>query len=229
MDEALEVLHEDNHLLVVYKPPGLLSQGDATGDVSVLDVARAYLKRRYAKPGNVYVATVHRLDRPVGGVMALARTTKAASRLTQQFRERTVQKVYRAAVEGVLAEPHGVLRHRLVKDHEQRFVSATEAEGPGSKEAELAYRRLETGEGMSLLEVELHTGRSHQIRVQFAESGHPIVGDTKYGSRTRFPDRSIALQAYSLTVDHPTRSERLTFTLPVRHVWGLGEIRRRCV
>jgi 23S rRNA pseudouridine1911/1915/1917 synthase len=225
--DELEVLYEDNHLLVVYKPAGLLSQGDETGDVSVVDLARAYLKRKYSRPGNVYVATVHRLDRPVSGVMALARTSKAASRLTLQFRERTVRKIYRAAVEGRPAGPEGVLRHSLVKDRDRRVVSvAGHEEGPAGREAELAYRLVENRGPLSLLEVEPHTGRSHQIRVQLAEAGHPIAGDVKYGSTLRLPGRAIALQAYSLQVGHPTRAERLSFTVPAQHVWTLEHIAR---
>jgi 23S rRNA pseudouridine1911/1915/1917 synthase len=226
-EEPLEVIYEDNHVLAVFKPSGLLSQGDLTGDVSVLDLARIHLKRRYRKPGNVYVATVHRLDRPVSGVMVLARTSKAASRLTQQFRERNVLKLYRAVVEGQPAEAEGVLVHSLVKDRDRRVVSVAEDEDdPAGRESELAYRLIETSGPLSLLEIEPRTGRSHQIRVQLADSGWPIVGDSKYGARLRLPDREIALQSFRLEVDHPTRKERLTFNLPPRRVRGLDAIQR---
>jgi 23S rRNA pseudouridine1911/1915/1917 synthase len=224
-DGDLVVLYEDNHLLVVYKPAGLLSQGDITGDPSVLDHARAYLKRRHDKPGNIYVTTIHRLDRPVSGVLVLARTSKAASRLGIQFRERTVRKLYRAVVEGRPEPSAGVLRHRLTKDRDRRVVSVARGEDEGAA-AELAYRTIESRGELSLLEVELHTGRGHQIRVQLAESGCPIVADAKYGSRRKLPERRIALQAVRIDIDHPTRAERLSFTVPERHLLTLEDTAR---
>jgi 23S rRNA pseudouridine1911/1915/1917 synthase len=197
-----QMLYTDNHLLVVYKAPGLLAQGDRTGDASLVDHAKAWLKAQYQKPGNVYVGLVHRLDRPVGGVMVLARTSKAAARLSQQFRERRVDKVYQAIVEGSLSPREGVLEGGL-----------------DGKDCRLSYRTLAAGAHRSELEVRPHTGRKHQIRRQLAEAGHPIVGDRRYGAKGALARRCIALAATSLEFDHPTRDERLCFGAPLPGWW----------
>jgi 23S rRNA pseudouridine1911/1915/1917 synthase len=205
----LQVLYEDNHCLVVYKPAGLLTAGDRTGDVSLVDLAREYLRKKFNKPGNIFVGVVHRLDRPVGGVVLLARTSKAAARLAEQFRSNRVEKTYHALVEGRVASKQGVLFDSLIKDQQTNVVRRTKERSPGARECSLAYRRLKVLEETTLLEIRPQTGRSHQIRVQLAGAGHPIVGDRKYGSKRRFPD-GIALRAVSLCFQHPTQKSPIT-------------------
>jgi 23S rRNA pseudouridine1911/1915/1917 synthase len=216
----LDVLYEDNHCLAVNKPAGLLSQGDATGEWSLVDLAGDYLRAKYAKPGNVYVGLVHRLDRPASGVVLLARTSKAAARLSAQFREGTVEKVYWAIVEGRCPTPEGEWSDLLRKDERRNVV---EVVASGGRDARLAFRVLDTGRGTAWLEVRPTTGRNHQIRVQLASRGLPIVGDRKYGARTtlRALDGKprIALHARRLSVSHPTRGEVLGLTAPVPADW----------
>ncbi len=204
---AGRILYVDNHLLVVDKPAGMLVQGDNTGDVSLLDAAREWVRIEFEKPGNVFLGLVHRLDRPVSGVVAFARTSKAASRLAEQFRSRSTSKIYWALVEG-RPQGEGELRGRIKRrDRFARIVTE------GGQEAHLKYRRLAEAGGMSLVEVELGTGRHHQIRLQFSHAGHPIVGDLRYRATRSFGnERAIALHARSLTIEHPTRDERMTFT-----------------
>jgi len=199
--DELEVLYEDNHLLSVVKLPGMLSQGDKTGDVSLLDAARMYIKKRYDKPGNVYLGLVHRLDRPVGGVMVFARTSKAAKRLSEAFRNRDVEKHYLAAVSGRPDPEAGELVEYLKKSGTKTVV--TSPDDPEGKEARLRYDTLETVNDMSLVSVELLTGRRHQIRVQLAEIGCPVIGDVKYGGEKTPSGGVIALFAHRLVVPHP--------------------------
>lgn len=229
----LEVLHEDNHCLAVNKPAGLPVQGDATGDESLLDLARADLKIRYAKPGNVFVGLVHRLDRPVSGVVLLAKTSKGASRLSEQFRSGDVQKVYWAWVEGRgdldLDLDEGEWTDRLLKDEARNVVRVLAGDEGGrgkGKDARLAYRMLEQRAGRMLLELRPLTGRSHQIRVQLASRGLPIVGDRKYGAKSvvRALDGGprIALHARSLDFTHPTSREAIAVVAPVPADWPVG-------
>ncbi len=210
----LQVLYEDNHLIAVVKPFGVPSQGDQTGDESMLDLVKAYVKEKYAKPGDVYLGLVHRLDRPVGGVMVFARTSKAAARLSEQFRDRETEKAYWAITERIPAEPGGQLIHYLKKLPDQNIVRAHSKQVHGSQEAKLAYEVLATREGRALLAVALETGRRHQIRVQLAASGWPIVGDVKYGKTEFLPDKSIALMARSLKVTHPVTKAALEWQAP---------------
>lgn len=215
-----EILHEDNHLLVVVKPSGLLSQGDRTGDPTILDLAAEYLRTRYHKPANVYLGLVHRLDRPVSGVLVLARTSKAARRVSQQIRAHQVDKRYRVVVEGQVAPPQGRLVHHLLKRGEVRRVRVLDHPQEGSRRAELEYEVLAEADTATALSVRLVTGRSHQIRAQLAAVGHPILGDRRYGSvLPPSVHGSFALHAESFSLDHPTTGERLTFTAPPPPQW----------
>lgn len=208
MDIAVpDIIFLDNHLLVVYKPAGMLVQKDRTGDPSLLDLAKAYVKGHFSKPGNVYLGLVHRLDRPVSGVIVFARTSKAAARLSEQFREGRVEKIYQAVVEGEIAES-GELEDRIIRSGSSSYVG----KGGEGKLAHLSFQRLKSSKGRSLLEITLGTGRHHQIRVQLSNLGYPIVGDFRYGSKAKYKEGAIALHARSLSITHPTRKERMTFT-----------------
>jgi len=216
----LEVLFEDNHLLAVDKPAGLLVQGDRSGDATLLETAGAYLKEKYGKPGNVYLGLVHRLDRNVSGVVLLARTSKAAGRLSRQFREGTVTKVYRAVTAGRPSPAAGELKSWLAAKGDGQGVTRAGWEPfREARESLLLYQVLESLGEWSQVEVRPVTGRRHQIRAQFALSGHPLAGDVKYGSARRLPDHRIALHALSLTVSHPVGGESLTITAPLPSDW----------
>lgn len=221
----LRVLFEDNHCLAVLKPAGVLTMGDRTGDVSLVDLAREYLRQKYDKPGNVFVGVVHRLDRPVSGVLLFAKTSKAAARLSEQFRKHSIRKVYHCVVEGRPAKPTGDLSDWLVKDairNVTRALPKSKVESPLSDEAKLShltYRCLKSDGSLSLLEIELLTGRSHQIRVQLSSRGWPICGDAKYGSRTKLVGW-LALHANSLTFEHPTQRELKTVTATHPSAWS---------
>jgi len=217
----LSVLYEDNHLLVVVKPAGVLIQGDRTGDPTLLESARAWLKERYNKPGNVYLGLVHRLDRPVGGVVLFARTSKAARRICAQFQQHSVEKIYRAMVEGVPEEMTGRLYHHLIKDEQAGRAKLFAAPVPGSKPAELRYRLLKSGKDKAEVAVTLITGRSHQIRAQFSRIGYPVLGDVKYGARTPLPEKRIALFAERLGFSHPVSGEEIIIEAPLPPWWPL--------
>lgn len=209
----LSVLYADNHLLAVAKPAGLPCVPDASGDESLLDRARAWVKREKAKPGAVYLGVVHRLDRPVSGVVVFARTSKAAARLSAAFKSRDVEKVYWgvSAEEPVAAE--GMVEHWLVKDAQRNVVRAVATERPGALFARTRYRVLaREGAGRArrvLVELRPETGRPHQLRVALASLGCPLLGDLKYGARAPLPDKSIALHARELELPHPTRGEKI--------------------
>lgn len=215
----LSILYEDNHLLGVYKEAGRLVQGDSTGDVTLLALAKDYLKAKYDKPGNVFLGLVHRLDRPVSGVVLFARTSKAASRLAAEFRQRRVEKVYWAVLEGTIKPKEGTLTGGLVR-HGKHSRLADESR-PGAKRAELAYRTIARRPDVTLVEVRPATGRHHQIRVQFAGAGHPVAGDMKYGSSRPLQDKSVALHALRLSVKHPVQDEQVTIEArpPVVSPW----------
>lgn len=215
---ALNVLYEDNHLLVLCKPAALPTMGTPGGQPTLLTLAKEYIKERYRKPGNVYLGVVSRLDAPVTGVVLFARTSKAAARLTEQFRTRAVEKTYWAVVEGVLEPSAGALVDWLGQDERHRRMHIVGATLPGAKQARLVYRRLQVIRGNSLVEVILETGRKHQIRLQLAHAGHPVVGDRKYGSRQAFP-RGIALHARRLVISHPTTGKRLEIEAPLPETW----------
>jgi 23S rRNA pseudouridine1911/1915/1917 synthase len=216
------VLYEDNHLLVVNKPAGLPTQGAAAGDDSLVVQAKDYLKQKFHKPGNAYVGVVSRLDALVSGVVVLARTSKGAARLSEQFREGEVEKIYWAVVEGSPPAATGELIDWLWKDEPQHKVVVIPREGPRPKdaqEARLHYRTLsKLDHGRTLLEVQLETGRKHQIRVQLAHCGMPILGDAKYGARERFPI-GIALHARRLRLTHPTLKTSLDFLAHLPASW----------
>lgn len=203
------VLYQDNHILIALKPFGMPSQEDETGDSDMLSWVKAYVKEQYQKPGEVYIGLLHRLDRVAGGLMVFARTSKAASRLSEQIRNRSFEKSYRLIVEGVPEEEEGILEDYLRKDKKKNKVYPTPQNHKEAKFARLAYKTLLSKQNLSLLEVELETGRAHQIRVQFASRGLPISGDAKYGSR--FPRSVIALWSYRLCFTHPTKKERMEF------------------
>jgi 23S rRNA pseudouridine1911/1915/1917 synthase len=212
------VFHEDNHLLALYKPAGLLVQGDKTGEPSLLDLGKTWLKERYQKPGEVFLALVHRLDRPVAGVLLFCRTSKAAGRVSEQFRSGKVKKYYLAVLEGELQEDSGRLIHQIER-HDDRSSRIVTEPTPRSQEARLSYRLLETSGSGSLVEINLETGRHHQIRLQMAHIGHPIVGDLRYGASAPLPQKQIALFARRLRLTHPTLKEELLLQCPLPREW----------
>jgi len=209
------ILMEDNHLIVIRKPAGMPSQGDETGDLSALDWVKNHLKIKYQKPGEVFTALVHRLDRPVGGVMIFGKTSKAAKRLTEQFQTKTIQKTYHAVTEKIPAEPSGTLTHYLKKLPGKNIVRAYQKPVHDTKVAVLDYKTLQDDGRRAFLEIHPQTGRQHQIRVQLSAIGCTIVGDVKYGKSDFLPDGSIALWAFRLELEHPISKKKLTFeTLP---------------
>ena len=227
---AVKVIYEDNHLLVVEKPYGVPSQADETGDADMLSLCKAYIKEKYQKPGDVYLGLVHRLDRPTGGVMVFARTSKAAARLTAQIQSRTFDKTYLAVLTAEPPEQAGILTHWLVKDETahiarvaDKSAPVADKSAPGAKLAELEYETLAQRDGLVLVRIRLLTGRFHQIRAQMAAVGCSVHGDMKYGARDiKAP---LALFAYKLCLDHPTKGERLCFTVwPARHPFTLFDM-----
>lgn len=214
MTDFPEPLYVDNHLLVVCKPAGLLVQKDGTGDISLYDLAGRYLKLTFNKPGNVFLGIVHRLDRPVSGVLVLARTSKAAGRLSDQFRRRRVDKKYWALVEGKPPrEGH------LVNWIRRKGATSVITDPSSGKKAELSFQLLKQFQHTALLEVDLGSGRHHQIRLQLANIGFPIIGDFRYGSKTGFPNKAIALHAHSIRFKHPVRNEQVAFAAPLEYFW----------
>lgn len=219
IESDLEVLFEDNHLLVVHKPAGLVTMGAPAGGPSLVEQARAYVRRKYDKPGKVYLGIVSRLDAVASGVIVLARTSKAARRLTDLFGGGGVEKTY-WAVTGAVVQPDVGVCHDWLRKYEprQRTVVARAGQA-GAREARLAYRTLRRVSAGSALEISLATGRKHQIRVQLAHRGWPLLGDRKYGSRTPF-DPGIALHARRLAFEHPVRKIPLAFEAPLPPSWG---------
>ncbi len=211
--QELNVLYEDNHIIVVEKIVNIPSQSDKTGDIDMLTIVKEYIKEKYQKPGNVYVGLVHRLDRPVGGVMVFAKTSKAASRLSNQVREKTIKKQYLAVVDGKFEKDEGILEDYLYKDERNNISKVVKPDKKGSKYAKLQYQVIDykPDKNLSLVKIDLYTGRHHQIRLQLANSGHSIFGDQKYGSRGK--GKQIALWAYHLELEHPTSKEKLNFTV----------------
>src|SRR5688572_838037 len=214
----LDVLYEDNHLLVVNKPAGLLVQGDATGDKTLPDLAKEYLREKYDKPGNIFVGVVHRLDRPVSGVVVLAKTSKALARMNELFRSNKTKKTYLAISQQKPLHAEKQLIHWLIKDPERNITKAFASEKPNSQRAELSYKLLANREKYFLIQVNPVTGRPHQIRVQLASQNSPIVGDVKYGATGFLPDKRIALHAYQLEFEHPVQKTQMKINAPLPNV-----------
>ena len=221
----LDILYEDNHLLVLNKPAGLPTMGVTADSPSLVTLAKQYIKRRYNKPGNVYLGIVSRLDRLVSGVVVLARTSKAAARLAEQFRSRNVQKIYWAIVEGRVDASNGQLEHWLWHNDAEQRVEVVDPGRPGAKQALLHFRKIRQAGANSLMEVELKSGRKHQIRVQLAASGNPILGDQKYGSQRGF-SFGIALHSRSLQFEHPVGRQPLNFLAPLPTSWNMEGVER---
>jgi len=221
---GLEILHEDNHLLVLNKPPCIPTVPDASGDESLYDRARADIKQRHEKPGEVFLGVVQRLDRPVSGVIVFARTSKAAARLSESLREKTARKTYWALVEGTPLGDSGTIEHWLHKDEHANRVTIVREGTADAKLAQTRWRVLQKLGAQTWLELEPLTGRAHQLRVACASLRTPILGDLKYGARAALPDASIALHARRLEFVHPTRKEALAFEAPVPPVahWEPG-------
>jgi 23S rRNA pseudouridine1911/1915/1917 synthase len=216
----LQILFEDNHLLAVNKPSGLLTQGDETGDYSLVDAVNDYLVKKYDKPGAAFVGLIHRIDRPVSGLVLLAKTSKALERMNKLFHDREVQKKYLAVVRDKVLMEEGDLVNFLKKSSERNLVHAHDREVRDSKRAELSYRVKKYGSKQSLLEVMPKTGRPHQIRVQLSHMGHPIVGDVKYGYHQPTDDQSIALHSWKLAFIHPVTKEPMQISCPIpRKPW----------
>lgn len=223
MKEPFQVIYEDNHLLIVNKASGILVQGDITGDIPLVALCKEYIGKKYKKPGAVFLGVVHRIDRPVSGVVVLARTSKALERMNAQFRENRTEKTYWAITDRRPSPESGNLLHWLLKDETRNKTTAWPRETPGTLRSELNYQTLAQVGRQSLVEVKPITGRPHQIRVQLASLGCPIRGDVKYGSPISLEDGSIALHARKLEFTHPVKKERLSVDapLPETPVWQI--------
>lgn len=216
--KKINIIYEDNHIIVVEKPINVPTCEDDSKDIDLLSLVKFYLKEKYNKPGNVYLGLVHRLDRPVGGIMVFAKTSKAASRLNEQIRENKIEKKYYCVVSGILKNKSDILKDYLLKDSKMNKVVVNKK----GKYAELDYKVLAEKENLSLIEVNLHTGRSHQIRVQFSSRNYPLFGDQKYNKKAIVGEQ-IALYSFSLTFKHPISKEVMTFSLdkPNRYPFDL--------
>ncbi len=215
----LEILYEDNHLIAVVKPAGMLVQGDQWGERCLMDEVKEYIKERYQKPGNVFLGLLHRLDRPVSGIVLFSKTSKGASRLSEQLRTRSLQKIYYALVEGIPSLSSGTLVGYISKDEVKNKVTVSHDERPGFLYVELSYEVMTSIHNYTLLKVVPRTGRPHQIRAQLATMGNPIAGDVKYGAHTSLPDRSIALHASSLSFMTATTKEHKELQIPLPSSW----------
>ena len=219
----LNVIYEDNHLLVVEKPVNILSQGDNTNDDDMVNLLKKYLKEKYNKPGNVFVGLVHRLDRPVGGIMVFAKTSKAASRLSEQVRNKTFKKTYKAVLHGEMKKKQDNLSDYLYKDKKTNMVSVVNKNHKDAKDAKLSYKTLASNNVFSLVEIDLQTGRPHQIRVQFSSRNHPLYGDQRYGKNVNKKGQQIALWSYKIEIEHPTKKEKMEFVCepPNKYPWNM--------
>lgn len=224
----LNVLYEDNHLLVVEKPRNMPVQGDSSGDLDLLNASKEYLVEEYNKPGDAFLGLVHRLDRPVGGVVLFGKTSKGASRISNEIRLNRLDRKYYAIVRGIPKKKSDTLIDHLLKDTQTNISSVVKSKIKGSKKAKLEYEVIaeDSEQDLTLVAVKLHTGRSHQIRVQLAHMGYPIYGDQKYGQDVNTPGEQIALWAHELSVKHPTKDEILTVSCkpPHEYPWSLFQI-----
>lgn len=218
MPAPLEILYEDNHLLAINKPVDLVTMGVTADRPSLLALAKDYVKHRYQKPGNVYLGAMSRLDAPVSGVVLFARTSKAAARLTEQFKTRAVEKTYWAIVAGEVHPAAGECHDWMIKDERHRRMHLARPKTPGAQEARLTYRRLQIFRFGSLMEITLETGRKHQIRLQLSERGFPVLGDRKYGSNSPFA-AGIALHSRRLVFQHPTQNTQIELVARLPPVW----------
>ncbi|MEG0855547.1 MAG: RluA family pseudouridine synthase [Terrisporobacter sp.] len=222
----IKVIYEDNHLLVVEKPVNVLSQEDNTNDDDMVNLLKKYLKEKYNKPGNVFVGLVHRLDRPVGGCMVFAKTSKAAARLSEQVRSKSFKKTYRAVIHGNMNKKEDSLLDYLYKNKKTNMVSVVSKNTKEAKDAKLSYETLDSQKGLSLVEIDLQTGRSHQIRVQFSSRKHPLFGDQRYGQDFNKVGQQIALWSYKIEIDHPTTKEKMEFVcdVPNEYPWNIFNV-----
>ena len=213
-----KVIYIDNHIIAVIKPTGLLTQTDRNSDDSLIDQTRQWIKKKYNKPNNIFLGLVHRLDRNVSGVILFARTSKAASRLSKQFRERTIKKIYRAIVVGKVKKVRAKLVHHIRKGKSLK-ATVFPRETPTAKRSELSYEVIDLLGGNTLVEVTLSTGRFHQIRAQMAFIGYPVLGDVKYGAPEALLNQEITLYAYKLVFNHPISNEEIQLTAPEPKTW----------
>ncbi len=211
----IKIIYEDNHLIAVFKPAGVLSQGDKTGDVSILDEVKKYLKEKYKKPGNVFLGLLHRLDRPVSGIILFAKTSKGASRLSEQFRNHTIEKTYHAIVIGKPEKNNGVLTNFLGKDEKLKKAK----EYSDGKEANLYYEVIKSNTKYSLLKIKIDTGKFHQIRTQLSLAGFPILGDAKYKGEKWQDEKSIALCATDLNFQTATEDKTIKLSIELPEEW----------
>ena len=218
---SIEILYEDNHLLVINKPSGILSQGDQTGDKPLIEYCKDYIKKKYKKPGAVFLGLVHRLDRPTSGVIVFARTSKALIRLNEQFRVRKVSKVYWVLIKKDFDPPSNTLIHWMVRNPEKNKSKAYPKKVPSSKKAILHFTVKQKLKHYVLLEVRLETGRHHQIRAQMSAIGAPLLGDVKYGAKRSTQEGEFGLHARSLELDHPITKKKILFkaTPPKLGIW----------
>lgn len=221
----MDVLYEDNHIIIINKASGEIVQGDKTGDKPLSDIVKDYLKDKYNKPGNVFCGVTHRLDRPTSGVLVFAKTSKALSRLNEMFRNDSVDKIYWAIIKNIPPKTEDKLVHYLVKNEKNNKSTAYDTEKPSSKKAVLHYKLISTSNNYGLLEVNLETGRHHQIRCQLAKIGIPIKGDLKYGAERSNPDGSISLHARNISFIHPISKLKIDITAPVPkdNLWEILE------
>ena len=216
----MDIIYEDNHIIVVNKAPGEIVQGDKTGDTPLSDLIKNYLKEKYNKPGNVFCGVVHRIDRPVGGLVIFAKTSKALERLNKMLRDGDIHKTYWAIVEGKPQNPEATLKNYLKSDGRMNKTFISSPNDPEAKESVLKYHTIATGERYSILEINLLTGRKHQIRAQLSALGHPIKGDLKYGARRSNPDGSISLLARNIEFIHPVSKFPITLEAPLPEIFN---------
>lgn len=210
----MKVVYEDNHIIIVNKEAGEIVQGDKTGDTPLSEIVKEYIKKKYNKPGNVFCGVVHRIDRPVEGLVIFARTSKALERLNKMLRDGEIHKTYHALVEGKVPTESGQLENYLVSDGRINKTFIAKESTPGAKLSKLQYRTIAVGDRYSLIEINLLTGRKHQIRCQLSAMGHPIKGDLKYGARRSNPNGGISLQAHKIEFVHPVSKEPISVELP---------------